>query len=90
MQEYNIWAYTAHNLKSMTRRPPLDRIESLTIIRQNSGGSEYYKRERDSLINVWYGSYLAHADYSVTGGKLIIYRKKTLQLGEEKPYELPQ
>src|SRR5882757_11546903 len=24
---------------------------------------------------------LAHADYSVTGGKLIVYMKKTLQLG---------
>jgi len=33
---------------------------------------------------------LAHADYSVTGGKLVIYREKTLQLGEEKPYEPPQ
>ena len=33
---------------------------------------------------------MAHADYSVTGGKLVIYMKKTLQLGEEKPYELPQ
>ena len=33
----------------------------------------------------------ARADYSVTGGKLIIYRKKnpTVGLGEEKPYELP-
>ena len=33
---------------------------------------------------------LAYADYSVTGGKLVIYMKKTLQLGEEKPYEPPQ
>jgi hypothetical protein len=32
---------------------------------------------------------LAHADYSIIGGKLIIYRKKTLQLGEEKPYKPP-
>ena len=31
-----------------------------------------------------------HADYSVIGGKLIIYRKKTPQLGEENPYKLPQ
>ena len=29
-----------------------------------------------SLLNVWYGSYAAHADYSVTGEKLVIYRKK--------------
>ena len=33
---------------------------------------------------------MAHADYSVTGGNLVIYIKKTLQLGEEKPYKLPQ
>ena len=32
---------------------------------------------------------LAYADYFVIGGKLIIYRKKTLQLGEEKPYKPP-
>ena len=24
------------------------------------------------------------------GGKLVVYMKKTLQLGEEKPYEPPQ
>jgi hypothetical protein len=33
---------------------------------------------------------MAHADYSVTGEKLVIYMKKTLQLGEENPYKLPQ
>jgi hypothetical protein len=30
---------------------------------------------------------MAYADYSITGGKLVIYMKKTLQLGEEKPYK---
>jgi len=29
-------------------------------------------------------SILAYIDYSVTGGKLIVYIKKTLQLGEGK------
>ena len=33
---------------------------------------------------------LAYIDYFIIEGKLIIYRKKTLQLGEEKPYKLPQ
>jgi hypothetical protein len=33
---------------------------------------------------------MAHADYSVIGGKLVIYIKKTLQLGEENPYKPPQ
>jgi len=35
---------------------------------------------------------LAHADYSVTGEKLVIYRKKNpaVGLGEEKPYKPPQ
>ena len=34
-------------------------------------------------------SILAYADYFIIGGKLIIYIKKTLPLGEEKPYKLP-
>jgi hypothetical protein len=34
-------------------------------------------------------SILAHADYSIIEGKLVIYRKKTLQLREEKPYKPP-
>jgi len=34
---------------------------------------------------------LAHADYSVTGGKLVIYRKKNPAVGgKEKPYKPPQ
>jgi hypothetical protein len=32
-----------------------------------------------SLLNIWYGSYTAHTDYFVTGGK-------TCNLQEEKPY----
>ena len=35
--------------------------------------------------------FVTYADYSIIGGKLIIYRKKnpTVGLGEEKPYKLP-
>jgi hypothetical protein len=35
-------------------------------------------------------SILTYTDYSVTRGKLVIYRKKTLQLEKEKPYKPPQ
>ena len=35
---------------------------------------------------------IAYADYSVIGGKLVIYRKKNpaVGLGEVKPYKPPQ
>ena len=32
---------------------------------------------------------LAYIDYSVIEGKFVVYIKKNLQLGEEKPYKPP-
>ena len=33
---------------------------------------------------------MAHADYSVTGGKLVYLQEENPAVGEEKPYEPPQ
>ena len=38
----------------------------------------------DSLINVWYRSYLAHADYSVAGGKTYSLHKENPAVGGGK------
>ena len=35
-----------------------------------------YYNNNISLLNIWYGFCTAHADYSIIGEKLIIYRKK--------------